>query len=212
VEVSDKRGLKHKLGQVQKVATWQLVVLLVFAVFLSATFLRLNNIGMVERREAVIAADEAGVEEVIQDRLYDLQRYVSSHMNTDLGGGVSLQHSYERDYEAAYERASANNNSSRNVYESVQETCAPRFSSWSQAYVQCVSSELAKYPSGEELASSVKEPNPELYVHDFSSPRWSSDFAGWSVLLTVVIFVMILIRITSVIILKQMLSKHHRGI
>ena len=83
----------------QRVKTWQLIVLLIIVGFIAATFLRLNNIGMVQRREAVLVADKEGNDEVIINRLYDLQRHVSSHMNTDLGRGVYLEESYTRDYD-----------------------------------------------------------------------------------------------------------------
>lgn len=72
-------------------------MLLLIVGFVAATFLRLNNIGMVQRREAVINADEQGNGDNIVERLYDLQRYVSAHMNTDLGQGVYLEKSYNRD-------------------------------------------------------------------------------------------------------------------
>ena len=95
--MADKSRIKQNIKDLQRVKTWQLVVLLIIVGFIAATFLRLNNIGMVQRREAVISADKEGDEEVTINRLYDLQRYVSSHMNTDLGRGVYLEHGFNRD-------------------------------------------------------------------------------------------------------------------
>lgn len=172
--------------------------------FLAATFLRLNNVGMIERREAVISADQKGDQEVIINRLYDLQSYVSSHMNTDLGRGVYLEYSYKRDVQKAYDEASVQGN----IYKKAQEVCMPRYTSWSYAYIQCTLNELQKYPSANEL----KLPVSDSYLHSFTSPIWSPDFAGFSVLICVVILMIILLRATSVIILKILLKKHYKSI
>lgn len=68
------RGLKR----LQQVKTWQLVLVLVLILFVTATFLRLNNIGMIQRRDAVLSADKQGNEDVLRNRLYDLQRMLHS--------------------------------------------------------------------------------------------------------------------------------------
>jgi len=200
----DKKQVKRKLNTLQKLKTWQLLIILIFTSFISATFLRLNNIGMVERRQAVISADEQGDKEVIADRLYDLQSYVSSHMNTDLGVGVFLENSYHRDHKEALDKAAAQGN----VYKKVQEICVPRYTSWSYAYVQCTVDELGKYPSADEF----RPPNQASYIHSFASPIWSPDFAGFSVLICVAIFIVILIRATGVIILKLLLKSRYKSI
>ena len=81
--MADKGRIKKNIKDLQRIKTWQLIVLLVIVGFISATFLRLNNIVMVQRREAVITADKEGSQDDIVNRLYDLQRYVSSHMNSN---------------------------------------------------------------------------------------------------------------------------------
>jgi hypothetical protein len=84
--VADKSKVKQSIKNLQRIKTWQLIVLLIISGFVSATFLRLNNIGMIERREGVLSADAQGDEQVIIKRLYDLQRHVSAHMNTERVG------------------------------------------------------------------------------------------------------------------------------
>ena len=69
---TDKKQVRRSIHQLQAVKTWQLLVLLTMSILVSATFLRLNNIGMVERRDAVVSADKTGNLEDIQNRLYDL--------------------------------------------------------------------------------------------------------------------------------------------
>ena len=81
----DKKKTKFRIKRLSQIKTWQLVILLIMSGFISATFLRLNNVGMVERRESVEHADKAGDIVNLQQRLYDLQRYVSTHMNADPG-------------------------------------------------------------------------------------------------------------------------------
>lgn len=198
--MATKREIRRHINQLQRVKTWQLLILLILAGFISATFLRLNNIGMIDRRNAVITADNAGDDNITQNRLYDLQLYVTSHMNADMGKGIYLESGYKRDVQKAYETVASDSV----VYRKAQESCMPRFSRWSQAYVQCTVIELAKYPGAAEL----KLPYADSYLHVFVSPLWTPDFAGWSLVLCVVIFIMILIRLTGVIILKMLIRKH----
>lgn len=210
--MADKRRVRRTIKDLQRVKTWQLLVLLLLAVFVAATFLRLNNIGMVQRRAAVIAADTAGNEDTTILRLYDLQQYVSAHMNTDLGKGVYLESTYQRDSQAALNTASGDQNPNGNIYEKAQEVCAPRFSHYSTAYLQCTTSELAKYPASSNLIDAVHLPSASAYLHDYESPLWSPDFAGWSVVVCVVIVLMIFARLISLGILKLMIRRHYRSV
>jgi len=209
--VVDKNQARRSLNRLQRVKTWQLVIIFILACFVSATFLRLNNIGMVERRSAVYVADNVGDNKITQNRLYDLQRYISAHMNTDIGKGVFLVSTYNRDYQELISKASNDVNPNGNIYKKAQEVCAPQFKSYSSAYLQCSLNELAKYPASSGLVDTVKL-SPDAYVHSFISPVWSPDFAGWSLLVCVVILIMIIARATGVIILRFLLRKHKKSI
>lgn len=210
--VADKGRVKQNIKDLQRVKTWQLVILLVIVGFVAATFLRLNSIGMVQRREAVLSADKEGDEEAIINRLYDLQRFVAAHMNTDLGRGVYLEHSYSRDLQEWQETQYGAANPNGNIYKKAQEACAPRFSSYSYAYLQCTTNELAKYPAAENPADDTSKPRQEAYIHSFTSPVWSPDFAGWTVLVFVVILALIIIRLMSLAILQLLLRRHYKRI
>jgi hypothetical protein len=210
--VVDKQQIRSKLKRLQRFKTWQLLIILILAGFVSATFLRLNNIGMVERRAAVITADNTGDPKITQNRLYDLQRYVSAHMNTDMGRGVYLESSYKRDIKIAYDKVSNNSNPNGNIYKKAQEVCAPKFTHYSYAYLQCTTNELAKYPSSDKLINSVNLPRADMYLHAFSSPTWSPDFAGWSLVICGIIFMVIIARIIGVIILRIMLRYRYKSI
>jgi hypothetical protein len=197
--VVDKKRISKNLKRLRYVKTWQLVIILILMGFISATFLRLNDIGMIDRRNAVLSADQVGDKTITQNRLYDLQRYVSAHMNTDMGKGIYLEASYKRDVQAAYTRASGG--SSGNIYKKAQETCAPRYSSWSPAYVQCT-----------VTAGALVLPKAGVYLHAYVSPIWSPDFAGWSLVVCCVILLIIIARITSVAILNLLLSRRYKSI
>jgi hypothetical protein len=209
--VAEKRQVRRSIKDLQRVKTWQLIIVLILVGFLAATFLRLNNIGMVERRTAVMAADEAGNQEDIIKRLYDLQRYVSTHMNTDMGKGVYLEASYKRDSQKILDAAASQQNENGNIYKKAQEVCAPRFSGYSAAYLQCTTSELAKYPAATDLISAAKLPVADSYLHDFVSPVWSPDFAGWSLVVCAVLVLMIIARLIGLAVLKLLLRRHYRS-
>lgn len=216
----DKRAIRFRIKQLRQIKTWQLVVLLVMAAFLSATLLRLNNIGMTERREAVINADKAGDVLALSQRLYDLQRYVSSHMNTD-PGRIALDHTYKRVYDAKlkeYEE-SIKNSSSNDVVAKVRAVCDAkarqggygRFTTQADPrYVNCISEEWDKYPSAKTSSIKFVAPSTEPYYHTFVSPLWSADFVGWSVLLVMFLAFVILLRVAAMIILRLMLRHRSR--
>lgn len=167
---------------------------------------------MVERRAAVISADDTNNQDNTIQRLYDLQQYVSSHMNTDMGKGVYLETSYKRDTQAALDKAANAQNANGNIYKKAQEVCAPKFSNYSTAYLQCTTSELAKYPAAADLVAAVKLPSPDSYLHDFVSPIWSPDFAGWSLVVCIVITLLIVVRLASLGILKLLLRRHYKSV
>lgn len=207
--MADKRQVHHSIRQLQRVKTWQLVILLILAGFIAATFLRLNNIGMVQRRDAVLSADKTGDSEAIQSRLYDLQRYVSSHMNADMGS-IYLEYQYKRDSEKAIAAASDTSNPNGNIYKKAQEVCAPRFSNYSQAYLQCTVDYLSQFAPASSPASTVALPRADAYRHSYASPLWTPDFAGFSVLICVLIVLVIIGRLLGLVFLRLLLRASNR--
>jgi hypothetical protein len=210
--VADKKQVRKTINQLQRVKTWQLLILLLLAVFVAATFLRLNNIGMLQRRDAVLTADQKGEQVITIQRLSELQRYVSGHMNTDLGKGVFLQSSYDRAVKTADNAAGSDSNPNGNIYKKAQDVCAPQFTRYSTAYLQCTIRELQKYPAATNLIAQANLPNPDTYLHSFVSPIWSPDFAGWSVLVCLILALMIVIRVISLVILRMVLRYRYKTI
>lgn len=208
--MANKRKIKRSISRLRRIKTWQLVLLLLLVGLIAATFLRLNNIGMIQRRTAVITADKAGDAETIRARLFDLQRYSAAHMNADTGT-VYLAEQYKRDTQASIEAASARD-SSNNINAKADATCKAQFHGYSQAYVQCFAGELAKYPSGISGPDKANLPNPSLYSHDFFSPDWSPDFAGFSVLICLLVTLVIIVRLLGLLLLRALLHRHYTSI
>lgn len=169
---------------------------------------------MVQRRDAVITADKAGDSAVTQNRLYDLQRYVAAHMNTHMGT-LYLEEQYKRDSQNAIDGAASDTNPNGNIFKKAQEVCAPKYANlghYSQAYQQCVISELDSFsPSGEPVTG-IELPKADQYRFSFVSPLWSPDFAGFSVLAALLIAVVIVARLVAIGMLRLIIKIRHRGV
>lgn len=209
--MADKRLVKRSIKELQRVKTWQLLILLLITGFLAATFLRLNNIDMTQRRDAVLTADTSGDETTIQSRLYDLQRYTATHMNASTGI-FYLEGEYKREAQRRVDQAKNDANSNGNVFVKAEAVCKPQFTVWSEAYVQCFADQLAKYPPSPNLAENVTLPDVALYRHVYEAPLWSPDFAGWSVIVCVALVLMIITRLIGLGVLRLLLKRHYRGI
>lgn len=213
--MAETRNIRRNVKRLSQIKTWQLVLLLLLMVFITATFLRLNNIGMIQRREAVLSADKNSTDPtIIQTRLYDLQRYVASHMNADMGT-IYLEGQYKRDSQKAIDAASDDSNPNGNVFRRAQEICAPRYANlggYSQAYQQCVVSELESFSPAGNPQSSVTLPKADQYRYSYATPVWSPDFAGFSVLICIAILFLIIARLIALGVLKLVLKMRHRGV
>lgn len=171
---------------------------------------------MIERRTAVLQADETGDPAALFNNLYALQRYTSEHMNAN-PGRVALEHQYQRDVDAIKKKAEqANQNGGNPANRKAAAVCDPqaRVNGWrwpDPRYISCIDNVLKSFPAAER-PSAVELPNVNLYYHTFVSPRWSPDFAGWSLVVTGVIALLIVLRTLSLLILKALLRKHYSSI
>lgn len=209
------RQVKRTVRRLRDVKIWQLLIVLMLSGFVTATFLRLNNIGMSQRRDAVLSADKDGRDADVAKRLYDLQRYAAAHMNADTGQ-FDLKGQYQRDVQQAISEATNSANSHSNVHALAEAACRARYPSYQSAtywqYQQCFLDELAKYPPSEMPEDTFVPPNPGLYRHSFASPLWSPDFAGFSLLVFLVIATIIIVRLIHLGLLYVLLNLRSRGI
>lgn len=211
--MADKRNIRKNLKRIETVKTWQLIILLILSLFIAATFLRLNNTGMISRRNAIEGIDKSGDVQDTASRIYDIQRFAASHMNADTGV-FYLQGQYDRDVKAAVAAASGDSSTGDNSPQAKADAiCNPNLQihGYSLAYQNCMLEQLDKQGQVVDPAS-ITLPNPALYRYSFTSPLWSPDFAGWSVVVSLLLMVTIVIRAIAWIVLKLLLKRHYRQI
>ncbi len=204
-----KRRLHIDIKRLQQLKTWQLLIILVLLGFVTATFLRLNSVGMAERRAAVLNADKAGDTTEIARRIVDLQRFAATHMNADTGR-IELTEQYKRDTASLV--AGASGGSGSNAYALADAVCKPQFppSTYPAGYQQCMLTESAKHPIDPKILGNTKLPDAALYRYEFVSPLWTPDWAGWSALLCLGIIVVIIGRLITLGVLYLLLKRKYR--
>lgn len=188
----DKSYLHHLWTRIRVVKTWYLfAALLVFAVITVAA-LRNNYTGMTVLRDAVYQADKDAGD--VEGSLQELRAYVASHMNTglDSGGGVypplQLKYTYERLVKAEKDRVEA---ATSQIYTDAQKHCEALYpGSFSGGpRVPCIEQYVKSHGT---TARSIPD---ALYKFDFVSPRWSPDLAGWSLVISLVLLVLAIVRL-----------------
>lgn len=212
---SEQGRYRKTLRAIQRLKTWQLIILLLIGMLVSATMLRLNNLGMNTRRSAVIAADKEGDKQALQASIVELQRYVTRHMNTNLENGFFLSETYARDRDAALEAANGETNPSSAVYQQASVECRERWQggreSFRNDYVQCVIERVGTLTPQGDASKTFNLPKADAYRINFASPAWSLDLAGLSVAFCALIVVIIAVRFLSVLLLRALLQRHYRS-
>ena len=216
-----------KRGRIKfhRIKTWQLLLILVPFLFLDATLLRLDHIKMTELRDAVLKADESENDEETTKRLEELREYVLSNMVINVvddngeqkitfgTGPFYLEHQYIRAANKALEEAESkladDSNPNGNVYAKASETCRAQAinNGWTwdnPNYINCMVSEIQKYPAADELHDTIKAslPSTELYRREYASPVWAPTLTGFMILITLIIIVVIIIRMLAWIVLR----------
>jgi hypothetical protein len=171
---------------------------------------------MDKRRAAVIEADRLADKEAVKQRMVELQRYVSAHMNTSLGKGFYLENQYNRDKEAALTAATNDTNPNASVYQQASIECRARFqggvASFRNDYVTCVAERVKALSPSSDPATGLKLPKAESYHYNFASPFWSPDLAGFSVLFCVIITSVIVLRAIAAGIIRLVLKHRFKSI
>lgn len=201
-----------------KVKTWQLLILLIPLLFIDATLLRVDHIKMAELRETVLAADEAEEDDaVIAEKLATLKDFTFNNIVINVvddngaqkitfgTGPFYLEHTYiraaNRALAAAEEKFADDSNPNGNIYAAASATCKALAIqngwTWDNAnYINCMVSEIQKYPAADNIESQIAAslPSTELYRHNYASPIWAPTGAGWMILITAVMIIVLLIR------------------
>lgn len=216
-----------KRGRIKlhKVKTWQLLLIVIPFLFLDATLFRMDHIRMTELRDAVLTADASENDEEVTKRLEELREYVLSNMVINVvddngeqkvtfgTGPFYLEHQYIRAANKALEEAESklvdDSNPNGNIYALASDTCRAQAvaNGWNwdnPNYINCMVSEIQKYPAADELHDTIKAslPSTELYRREYASPIWAPTLTGFMVLVTFIIIVVIIIRIIAWIVLR----------
>jgi preprotein translocase subunit SecF len=192
----NKRHLHHIWIKVRLIKLRYLVILAVCSALLCVFSLRANNEHMVKLRSAVYAADKAGSN--VQIPLQRLQAYVTRHMNTDLSSGqtsvyppIQLEYTYERLAEAQASQAASTNSE---LYTAAQNFCQQQdpvdFSGHNR--VPCIEQYVESHGAGQ-----IAQIPSSLYEFSFVSPTWSSDLAGWSLVATILLGLIVIAKIAT---------------
>lgn len=214
--------LRFKRG---KIKTWILLIILIFLLFLDATFLRLNHVKMTELRDAVMEADNNNDDATIAEGLVKLKEFVFSNTVINIAeengkqvisfgtGPFYLEHQYLRAAQAALAdaetRLAGDNNPNGNIYGMAGETCkalALQYGwTWDNAnFINCMMTEINKYPAAADIQDTIIAalPSTELYRHNYASPVWTPSFLGWLMIITGVVVVVIFIRFLIWVVLR----------
>jgi hypothetical protein len=194
-----KHHTSHKRSNI--VITTSFVSTLVLGA-LSVGALRENNLRMLDLRQKVLDADARG--ESATEELSALQQHVTDHMNATppkLGNqpAIQLTTAYTKALEAEAYRVSQARTQIANEATAYCESTLSGARLSTRA--DCVANYTAARPVTERTVVA------DLYRHDFVSPTWSPDLAGWLLVAcfasAMVCVVQIAIRLTVSMIIKK---------
>ncbi|MDL2363333.1 MAG: hypothetical protein QFB86_03055 [Patescibacteria group bacterium] len=172
----------------QKIKPVTFLILAGISTIVAIFALRANNEHMIELRQKVYTADEKGTD--VQKPLKDLQLYVISHMNTDLGAGptpvyppIQLKYTYDRLVRA---QGDATAKANTELYTAAQAYCEQQNSHdvSGRNRIPCIEQYVQQHNP-----QKIKQIPDALYKFSFITPKWSPDLAGWSIVIAVVSFI-----------------------
>jgi len=155
--------------------------------------LRDNNQTMSQLRTAVYTADRDNGD--VNTALNNLSGFVFSHMNTSLDSGsnirppIQLKYTYQRLYDAQYNQLQAEN---QKIYSDAKNACPGLNNGYDAARIACVQN----YAVNHGVSGANVNIPAGLYEFDFVSPTWSPDLAGWSLVVSVIFFILLVARFT----------------
>lgn len=212
-----KLNLKKALKKLGTVKIWQLALILIPLLFLTATAMRLDHLKMVELKDKVVSADEAGNDAELKQALTELKDFTTTHTvinvverngNSEVTFGTGplyLEKQYLRKTGEILEQAAANpptdDNPNGNVYAAAMAVCQPQAQAnrwaWNDPnYINCYMTEINKFPTSEKIEDKyvVALPDTTLYRYDFASPMWTPTLSGLLMVLDLILIIAIIIK------------------
>lgn len=197
-------GLWHRFGGI---SMFVLIVAFMIAAAVSIFALRANNLQMISLREKVYTADEQGGD--VEGALRSLRVFVYGHMNTNLRAGsnsseppIQLVNRFNAAVAAEQARVAALSSNAASVYAAAQAQCE-KASIPLTSRAQCIQDYVLKNGSS---VPQLNLPDKEFYTFDFVSPVWSPDLAGWALVVTGLLGILIIVRLVSGIFMRLYLK------
>lgn len=197
------RHLHHILKRLRVIRVWYLVAAIAASLVISVAALRQNNLEALRLRDEVTKVDEQNGD--VEAALRNLRQHVYSHMNSNLaapGGAyppVQLKFRYERLLAAEKERVTSANGTLYTEAQTYCERLIPEGRSLNR--IDCIQNYITSRGGTAERAI------PDaLYKFDFQPPLWSPDLAGWSLVVSGLLFLVLLSRGLAVAWLKYRIN------
>lgn len=188
----NKRYLHHLWTVIRPVKTWYFLAAFLLSAGVCVLALRSNYQTMTNLRSAVFVADEQNGN--VEGALQALRAFVNGHMNTSLtrdNGSVyppiQLTHTYQRLKDAEQLRVNTVNSQ---VYTDAQHYCEQLYpGSFSGGpRVPCIEGYVKSH------GTTTRTIPPDIYKFGFASATWSPDLAGWTMLLSILLLSLTIIR------------------
>ncbi len=190
----DKRSLHHSWTVIRRVKVWYLLVLFVASSSVCIFALRDNNLRMVALRDQVYQADKNNGD--VEGAMQSLRSFVYSHMNTELAAAdnvyppIQLKYTYQRLKDAEAARVKAEND---RIYTDAQAHCEQQYPTGfsGRGRVPCIEDYVKSHGVSEKSIPDA------MYKFDFVSPTWSPDLAGFSLLVSVLLLILLVARVVA---------------
>jgi hypothetical protein len=185
--------MKNPIKNYRKIRIRYIAAFFIISALVCIFALRQNNQNMIKLRNAVYSADQKGVD--VNGPLSALRDYVYAHMNTNLSAGansvyppIQLKYTYQRLQDASNQQTTQANSQ---VYTDAQHYCEQQnpVSFSGRTRVGCVEAYVEQHQEKNTPIS------PSLYEFDFISPVWSPDLAGYSLIVSLVSFVVLILTV-----------------
>jgi preprotein translocase subunit SecF len=189
-----KKKLNSIWGWFISIRFWYLIILVIISAAVCLFALRSNNEHMAVLRQNVYNADKSNGD--VAGALTNLQKYVTSHMNTNLNSGanavyppIQLKYTYNRLVSQISGQDQSVNSAIYTQAENYCQTAIPN--GFSGRYrVPCIEQYIQSHSLDQGKV------NQSLYEFDFISPTWSPDLAGWSLVATMFILFLLLLNVS----------------
>ncbi|HSW85308.1 MAG TPA: hypothetical protein VLF79_01675 [Candidatus Saccharimonadales bacterium] len=189
---------KHRQQRNSAIKPWYFLILALIFGLICIVALRANNQQMIKLRDVVYSADKDNGD--VQTALNNLQIYVTSHMNTNLSTGTSvyppiqLKYTYDRLVQA--QQNSGINATNTQLYTDAQTFCQAQnsvdFSGHNR--VPCIEQYVQAHGGAVTTPNQAQIPD-SLYKFSFATPTWSPDLAGWTLLATIISFILFIVTL-----------------